>query len=145
MYRSEQRWRAQRSAISIVGCITLWADSDLNAHCAFSKSLEARLLQCLLSLPARRFNLGVGRATACRASGLCALLQRCFALARKRRSIAELRCDSQLPELRGYSNSCAGSSVSSVGSLPTRCCDPDTLCTSAVDRDMELGLPTSWM
>ena len=47
MSRFEQRWRAQRSAISIVNCRIPWTDRDLNAYCAFGISLKACLLQCL--------------------------------------------------------------------------------------------------
>ena len=47
MSRFDQRWRAQRSAISIVNCRIPWTDRDLNAYCAFGISLKACLLQCL--------------------------------------------------------------------------------------------------
>ena len=47
MSRFEQRWRAQRSAISIVNCRIPWTDRNLNAYCAFGISLKACLLQCL--------------------------------------------------------------------------------------------------
>ena len=48
MSRLEQRWRAQRSVISIVNCRIPWTNRDLNVYCAFGISLKARLLQCLL-------------------------------------------------------------------------------------------------
>ena len=47
MSRLEQRWRAQRSAISIVNCRIPWIDRNLNAYCVFGISLKACLLQCL--------------------------------------------------------------------------------------------------
>ena len=47
MSRFDQRWRAQRSAISIVNCRIPWTDRDLNAYCAFGISPKACLLQCL--------------------------------------------------------------------------------------------------
>ena len=50
MSRLEQRWRAQRSVISIVNCRIPWTNRDLNVHCAFGISLKACLLQCLLHL-----------------------------------------------------------------------------------------------
>ena len=37
MSRLEQRWRAQRSVISIVNCRIPWTNRDLNVHCAFHK------------------------------------------------------------------------------------------------------------
>ena len=43
----EQRWRAQRSAISIVNCRIPWTNRILNAYCAFGISLKACFLQCL--------------------------------------------------------------------------------------------------
>ena len=48
MSRLEQRWRAQRSVISIVNCRIPWTNRDLNVYCAFGISLKACLLQCLL-------------------------------------------------------------------------------------------------
>ena len=48
MSRFEQRWRAQRSAISIVNCRIPWADSVLNTCCAFGTYLKVCLLQCSL-------------------------------------------------------------------------------------------------
>ena len=52
MSRLEQRWRAQRSVISIVNCRIPWTNRDLNVYCAFGIYLKARLLQCLLiSMP----------------------------------------------------------------------------------------------
>ena len=48
MSRLEQRWRAQRSVISIVNCRIPWINRDLNVHCAFGISLKACLLQSLL-------------------------------------------------------------------------------------------------
>ena len=50
MSRFEQRWRVQRSAISIVNCRFPWADRDLNTYCAFGISLKAYVLQCLFIL-----------------------------------------------------------------------------------------------
>ena len=50
MSRFERRWRAQRSAISIVNCRIPWADRDLNTYCAFGISLKAYVLQCLFIL-----------------------------------------------------------------------------------------------
>ena len=50
MSRLEQRWRAQRSVISIVNCRIPWTNRDLNVYCAFGISLKACLLQCLLIL-----------------------------------------------------------------------------------------------
>ncbi len=50
MSRFEWRWRAQRSAISIVNCRIPWTDRNLNAYCAFGKSLKACLLQCVCAL-----------------------------------------------------------------------------------------------
>ena len=50
MSRFEQRWRVQRSAISIVNCRIPWADRDLNTYCAFGISLKAYVLQCLFIL-----------------------------------------------------------------------------------------------
>ena len=47
MSRFDQRWRAQRSAISIVNCRIPWTDRNLNAYCAFGISLTACLLQCV--------------------------------------------------------------------------------------------------
>ena len=47
MSRFEQRWRAQRSAISIVNCRIPWADRVLNTYCTFGISLKVCLLQCL--------------------------------------------------------------------------------------------------
>ena len=48
MSRLEQRWRAQRSVISIVNCRIPWTNRDLNVYCAFGLFLKACLLQCLL-------------------------------------------------------------------------------------------------
>ena len=48
MSRLEQRWRAQRSVISIVNCRIPWTNRDLNVYCAFGILLKACLLQCLL-------------------------------------------------------------------------------------------------
>ena len=48
MSRLEQRWRAQRSVISIVNCRIPWTNRDLNVYCAFGTYLKACLLQCLL-------------------------------------------------------------------------------------------------
>ena len=48
MSRLEQRWRAQRSVISIVNCRIPWTNRDLNVYCAFGTFLKACLLQCLL-------------------------------------------------------------------------------------------------
>ena len=48
MSRLEQRWRAQRSVISIVNCRIPWTNRDLNVYCAFGIYLKACLLQCLL-------------------------------------------------------------------------------------------------
>ena len=50
MSRFEQRWRVQRSAISIVNCRIPWADRDLNTYCAFGIFLKACVLQCLFAL-----------------------------------------------------------------------------------------------
>ena len=50
MSRLEQRWRAQRSVISIVNCRIPWINRDLNVYCAFGICLKACLLQCLLIL-----------------------------------------------------------------------------------------------
>ena len=50
MSRFEQRWRVQRSAISIVNCRIPWADRDLNTYCTFGISLKVYVLQCLLIL-----------------------------------------------------------------------------------------------
>ena len=47
MSRLEQRWRAQRSVISIANCRIPWTNRDLNVYCAFGISLKACLLQCL--------------------------------------------------------------------------------------------------
>jgi len=137
---------------------TMKGAAKCDKHCELQNSVNRQELERILrfrdipeSMPASvstfftRTSLPpwcVDRANACRASGLRALLQRGFALARPRRLIAELRCDRQLLEPRGHSDSCAASSVSSAGSLPTRCCDPDTLGTSAIDRDMKLGRQT---
>ena len=50
----EHRWRAQRSAISILNCRIPWTNRNLNAYCAFGISLKACLLQCLcLFIPAK--------------------------------------------------------------------------------------------
>ena len=46
MFRFEQRWRVQRSAISIVNCRIPWADRVLNTCCAFGIYLKVCLLQC---------------------------------------------------------------------------------------------------
>ena len=40
MSRLEQRWRAQRSAISIVNCRIPWIDRNLNAYCTLGISWE---------------------------------------------------------------------------------------------------------
>ena len=48
MSRLEQRWRAQRSVISIVNCRIPWTNRDLNVYCAFGTCLKACLLQRLL-------------------------------------------------------------------------------------------------
>ena len=48
MSRLEQRWRAQRSVISIVNCRIPWTNRDLNVYCAFGLFLKACLRQCLL-------------------------------------------------------------------------------------------------
>ena len=50
MPRFEQRWRAQRSVISVVNCRIPWTNRDLNVYCAFGISLKAYLLQCLYHL-----------------------------------------------------------------------------------------------
>ena len=47
MSRLEQRWRAQRSVISIVNCRIPWTNRDLNVYCALGISLKACLLQSL--------------------------------------------------------------------------------------------------
>lgn len=46
MSRLEQRWRAQRTVISIVNCRIPWTNRNLNVNCAFGISLKACLLQC---------------------------------------------------------------------------------------------------
>ena len=52
----EHRWRAQRSAISILNCRIPWTNRNLNAYCAFGISLKACLLQCLcLLIPANSY------------------------------------------------------------------------------------------
>jgi hypothetical protein len=47
MSRLEQRWRAQRSVISIVNCRIPWTNRDLNVYCALGISLKACPLQSL--------------------------------------------------------------------------------------------------
>ena len=50
MSRFEQRWRVQRSAISIVNCRFPWANRVLNTYCTFGIFLKACVLQCLFAL-----------------------------------------------------------------------------------------------
>ena len=48
MSRLGQRWRAQRSVITIVNCRIPWINWDLNVYCAFGISPKACLPQCLI-------------------------------------------------------------------------------------------------
>jgi len=60
MSRLEQRWRAQRTVISIVNCRIPWINRNLNVDCAFGISLKACLLQCPIHfMPATRSALAV--------------------------------------------------------------------------------------
>ena len=52
MSRLKQRWRAQRSVISIVNCRIPRTNRTLNVHCAVGLFLAACLLQCLYSFHA---------------------------------------------------------------------------------------------
>ena len=91
MSRFEQRWRAQRSAISIVNCRIPWTDRDLNAYCAFGISLKACLLQCLFCVVSAAVAFKHAAVRFCASRCACYLCQ-CFWGMR----LTRLYCDGQI-------------------------------------------------